>query len=157
VETLRTFGHYSIVSEKIDECHSKYADSIETMILFIGLFSALFFVASFQFNALIFIFAFLFIGAIGFFGGILISQSTYGCGTIIRLKDNNHDDLTVRSNSYQFTDNPDIDAREIKNIMDDFEKYANEIDAANKRREDEEHMKSKLCCNKYKSVIQKVK
>jgi hypothetical protein len=157
METLRTFGHYSIVSEKVDRCPCKDGDFLELTTMGVGFFSALFFVMSSSVNALTFALSFFVIGCVGFFGGIIISDSTYECGVKIRLKDNNYNDCTVKSISYQFTNNPETDALEIKKIMDDFEEYANKIDIATKTREEEESKIKKECCNKYKSVIQKVK
>jgi hypothetical protein len=156
-QTIREFGHYKITSEKIDDCPCKYDDFIILMAMSIGLFSALFCVASIQCKDLIFSCIFFIIGVVGCLGGLYISDSTYNCGTKISLKDINYTDLDIKSESFQFTKNPDSDALEIENIISGFEKYANEIDIVNKKREDEKRMKSKLCCNKYKSVIEKVK
>jgi hypothetical protein len=155
MEILRTFGHYSIVSEKIDKCPCKYNEYI--ILMSMGFVTTLFFIALLQTDDLIYFIVFNIIGFIGCFGGLYISDSLYNCGVEIKLKDNNYIDVTIKSKLFQLTSNPNRDALEIKNIMDNFEKYANKIDIVNKKREDEEHMKSKLCCNKYKSVIQKVK
>jgi hypothetical protein len=157
METLRIFGHYSIVSEKIDNCPCKYDDSISLMTVFIGLISAVFFVAAIEFGVLIFIIAFSIICVIGFFGGLIICAETCSCGIKIKLKDTDYIDLTIISKQIQFTNNPENDALEIKTIIDDFEKYFNKIDITNKNREYEKLKLQKECCDKYKSVIKMVR
>lgn len=157
METLRTFGHYSIISEKIDNLPCKYDSEISLMAVSVMFFAAIFSFISSQCHALIFTGVFLIITTIGLFGGLCISDSTCGCGVKIVLKDNNYSDLTIISKSLQFTNNPDFDTLEIKTMLDDFEKYANKIDIANKKHAEEKLKSQKECCNKYKSVIQKVK
>lgn len=158
METLRSFGHYSIVSEQIDNCLSEYDYIILFMTPVIGIFSTMFFLISALYDgALAFTILFLIIGFVGYFVGLYILESTCGCGVIIKLCDNNYKDYYLKEISYQFTDNPDYDASEIKNIIDEFEKYANRIDIVNKKREEEKLKLQKECCNKYKSVITKVK
>jgi hypothetical protein len=88
---------------------------------------------------------------------LLSRHFAFGCGTIISLKYNKDRGFIINSNSYQFTNNPDYDASEIKKIVDDFEKCANELNIANKKCEEEQEKLKLDCCNKYKSVMQKVK
>jgi len=157
-QTIREFGHYKITSEKVDECPCKYDDLISLMVMLDSLVSALFFIASAQQHGeIMFVIVFFVIGIISFIGGLYILHSTNNCGVTIKLKDNDYNNFDIKSKSFQFTNNLDCDALEIKNIISGFENYANEIDIVNKKREDEERMKSKLCCSKYKSVIERVK
>lgn len=157
MQTLRTFGHYNIVSEKIDLCPCKYNDEISMLIIATIFLPAIFCIMAASFGNTTYTLAFLLIGGIGAISGYFILDSTFGCGTKIILKDNNHNNCEVKTFLYQFTDNPDADASEIKKIMDDFENYANEIDITDKKRKLEKSKSAKECCDKYKSVIQKVK
>lgn len=156
METLRTIGNYSITSEKVDDCPHKYHDDIGMCCMCVCCISLLLCLIFLQNNNMIYALILFIITCIS--GFILISILKYnGCGTRISLKNNEDRGYIIGSNSYQFTNNPDYDALEIKKIVDDFERYANELDAANKKREEEQERLKRECCNKYKSVIQKVK
>lgn len=164
METLRTFGNYSITSEKDDKCPCKYQENICSWCMLIGMFSPIFCITFFNNSDTIHAIIFFFITIITIFVIIGVLQFGYGCGIRIRLEDNSYksptnsySDITIKSKQYQFTNNPDYDASEIKKIVDEFEKYANELDATNKKREEEQQRLKQECCNKYKSVIQKVK
>lgn len=157
MQTLRTFGHYGIVSEKIDRCPCKYNDEIFMLIVATTFLPAMLCITAASFGNTTYTLAFLLIGGIGAISGYFILDSSFGCGTKIILKDNNHNNCDVKIFYYQFTDNPDTDALEIEKIMNEFEAYANELDASNKKREEEEQKLKNMCCDKYKSVISKVK
>lgn len=157
METLRVFGHYSVVSEKVDKCPWKHLDTVDFWSLMIELTCFIGILSSLNYQSVVYFLIFLSISVITVIIGCTITDCWYSCGIKVKLKDNNHDDLTIKSDLYQFTDNPNSDALEIKTIVDGFEKYANEIDAANKQREEEKIKLQKECCSKYKSVIQKVK
>jgi len=157
METLRKFGHNSVVSEKIDNCPWKYINIINmwadiiTTISFVGMF-----VSVYVQNVLSMI-CFGCVCAINIILGCLLTDSWYSCGVTIKLYYENYGDCAILKKSYQFTENPDYDALEIKTILDEFESYANKIDAENEKWEEEKLKSQKECCNKYKSVIQKVK
>lgn len=153
METLRTIKNYSITSEKVDDCPHNYHDDICIICMVVGFISLLLCLNSLKNNNMIYALILFIITCIS--GFILILSFKYnGCGTIIRLNENNK---IISSKSYQFTENPDCDVLEIKKIVDEFEKYANELNATNKKREEEQQKLKMECCNKYKSVIQKVK
>jgi hypothetical protein len=154
MQTIREFGDYMILCEKIDKCPCEYDDSISCLALLIGLFSALFAYISLHLNNTpLFSVAFIIIGNVGFWGGILISDYTHSCGVKIELGGKN----TNITRLYQFTKNSDYDAEQITKIADEMEEHANKIGARNTEIENKNHAKSAECCDKYKSVITKVK
>jgi hypothetical protein len=161
MKTIRVFGDYSIVSEKVDKCPCKYDDSIIIIALIDAVISIFFVTVAAELEKVIFLILFLIIGCIGFFGGFIIREFLTNCGIQIELRHNKqtyYDGFSIFGTKlYQFTNNSDYDANQIINIIDDLEKYANEVDIANKAQEDEKRAEHKTCCNKYKSVIAKVK
>ncbi len=157
METLREFSHYSVVSEKIDKCPWKYVDIIDGWAFIIGVVSIIGIVASANIRDIYSCVCFISLFFITLSIGICLSDCWYSCGSIIKLSDNNYKHYYLKEISYQFTDNSDYDAVEIKTIIDGFEVYANKIDAENKKQDEEQLKSQKECCNKYKSVIRKVK
>ena len=149
MESLREFSHYSVVSEKIDNCPWKYTVIVDTWAAAIIIISFVGICISANVQNVLCMICFGCVCAINIILGCLLSDSWYSCGVTIKLYDENYGDCAILKKSYQFTDNPDYDALEIKTILDEFESYANEIE-----KWEEEKLE---CCNKYKSVIQKVK
>jgi hypothetical protein len=157
MQIIREFGKYKIVGEKVDRCPCEYVDGVDFWAYVIGALSFSCIFVSLNYQNILYSTGFSFIFLITFALGCLISDCWYSCGIKVKLMNADYIDLTIRSVSYQFTNNPDYDAQEITKIADELEKYANEIDLKNKKVEDEKRAKSDECCNKYKSVITKVK
>ena len=157
MQTIRGFGKYNIVGEKVDKCPWKYLNTIEFWSLYIGFLSFFCIFASANYQNILGCVVFSSIFGVTLVVGCGLSDCWYSCGIKVKLMNTDYVDLTIRSVSYQFTNNPDYDAEQITKIADELEEHANKIDLKNKKVEDEKRAKSDECCNKYKYVITKVK
>jgi hypothetical protein len=161
-------GDYKVKGEKWDECPAFYGagewEEKLFMALFFGLVGGILFVVMVAaINFTVAYYAGIIIGIIiccCYIAFYWIRINSGKCGILIFLTDRNE---TLAGKTYHFTDNADLDAEYVAEIVKRFSNIADKKYLENEARRiandlqyEERKKKSAVCCTRYKEVIDKI-